>query len=77
MLLEYHSSIEVKGEILDPLGRFGNFLYFNEFDDPYPLPPSQCYAFNRLPSFELLLHQIISIEEKFTSNRNLIKEIKS
>ena len=34
------------GEILDPLGEFGNFLLFDEFDDPHPLPPALSLAYH-------------------------------
>lgn len=54
-IMEHSSSIEVKGEILDPLGRFGNFLNFDEFDDPSPLPLTMCSAFSILLHFETLL----------------------
>lgn len=34
LLMEYSSSIRVMGEIIDPLGRLGSFIYFDRFNEP-------------------------------------------
>ena len=55
LLLEYDSSLEVKGAILDPLDRFGNFILFDEFDDPFTLPRSLSFACFRQARLESLV----------------------
>lgn len=61
ILMKYSRVFEIKGKILDPLGRFGNFIYFDEFDDPYPLPSSLCL--HKHINFDMLLQQFVKLEE--------------
>ena len=45
--MEFSSSVEVKGEILDSFGRCGNFMKFDEFDDCHQVPQSMIYSSKR------------------------------